>query len=135
MYTTDKKYERPNEVEHLLGDASKIKKKLLWEPKVGFDELVTLMVDSDLKSAEREKTSNRKRLIRTKLGTPHQKLNSLNIPIIGLLGDPLLNLFLPSIQDFGALELSINLRGFPSGFVWSNSNFTFKLNNIFYQNN
>ncbi|MDA9630057.1 GDP-mannose 4,6-dehydratase [bacterium] len=61
--TTDKKYERPNEVEHLLGDASKIKKKLLWEPKVGFDELVTLMVDSDLKSAEREKTLIEKGLL------------------------------------------------------------------------
>jgi GDPmannose 4,6-dehydratase len=61
--TTDKKYERPNEVEHLLGDASKIKKKLLWEPKVGFDELVILMVDSDLKSAEREKTLIEKGLL------------------------------------------------------------------------
>lgn len=61
--TTDKKYERPNEVEHLLGDASKIKKKLLWEPKVGFDDLVTLMVDSDLKSAEREKTLIEKGLL------------------------------------------------------------------------
>ena len=61
--TTDKKYERPNEVEHLLGDASKIKKKLLWEPKVGFDELVALMVDSDLKSAEREKTLIEKGLL------------------------------------------------------------------------
>ncbi len=61
--TTDKKYERPNEVEHLLGDATKIKKKLLWEPKVGFDELVTLMVDSDLKSAEREKTLIEKGLL------------------------------------------------------------------------
>jgi len=61
--TTDKKYERPNEVEHLLGDASKIKKKLLWEPKVGFDELVTLMVDSDLKSAKREKTLIEKGLL------------------------------------------------------------------------
>ena len=61
--TTDKKYERPNEVEHLLGDASKIKKELLWEPKVGFDELVILMVDSDLKSAEREKTLIEKGLL------------------------------------------------------------------------
>ena len=61
--TTDKKYERPNEVEHLLGNASKIKKELLWEPKVGFDELVILMVDSDLKSAEREKTLIEKGLL------------------------------------------------------------------------
>lgn len=60
---TDKKYERPNEVEHLLGDASKIRKKLLWEPKVGFDKLVTLMVDSDVKSAEREKTLIEKNLL------------------------------------------------------------------------
>ncbi len=54
--TTNKKYERPNEVKHLLGDPSKAKKILNWEPKIGFDELVKIMVDADLKLAEREKT-------------------------------------------------------------------------------
>ena len=56
---TDKKYERPNEVNYLLGDASKAKKELSWSPKV-FDELVKKMVDNDLKLAESEKYLLRK---------------------------------------------------------------------------
>jgi GDPmannose 4,6-dehydratase len=39
---------RPAEVEHLLADASKAKRLLDWEPVVGFEELVKMMVDSDL---------------------------------------------------------------------------------------
>jgi len=53
--TTDKKYERPNEVNHLLGDPSKANKELGWNPKTSFKELVKMMVESDLKLAEREK--------------------------------------------------------------------------------
>ena len=40
---------RPAEVEHLLGDASKARKKLGWEPKVSFEKLVEMMVETDLK--------------------------------------------------------------------------------------
>lgn len=60
---TDKRYERPNEVHHLLGDPSKAKKLLNWEPKVSFEELVKNMVDSDLLLAEREKVLLDKGLI------------------------------------------------------------------------
>jgi GDPmannose 4,6-dehydratase len=52
---TSDKYSRPNEVHHLLGDASKAKNKLGWEPKTSFDELVKKMVESDLELAKREK--------------------------------------------------------------------------------
>lgn len=45
----DPKYFRPCEVDILLGDASKAKEKLGWEPKIKFKELVNLMVDHDLK--------------------------------------------------------------------------------------
>ena len=45
---------RPAEVDHLIGDASKAKEKLGWEPKVRFEELVRIMVDADLK-AEQDK--------------------------------------------------------------------------------
>jgi GDPmannose 4,6-dehydratase len=45
----DQKYYRPTEVDLLIGDASKAKKKLNWEPKVKFKELVKMMVDSDCK--------------------------------------------------------------------------------------
>jgi GDPmannose 4,6-dehydratase len=50
----DPRYYRPAEVDVLLGDASKARKELGWEPKVGFKELVRRMVDSDLKLAEKE---------------------------------------------------------------------------------
>ena len=46
----DKNYYRPTEVESLLGDASKAKKELGWEPKISFEELVKEMVEKDLKS-------------------------------------------------------------------------------------
>ncbi|HPV75467.1 MAG TPA: GDP-mannose 4,6-dehydratase [Gemmatimonadaceae bacterium] len=50
----DEKYLRPSEVDHLLGDASKAREKLGWSPTVSFEGLVTMMVDADLKVAERE---------------------------------------------------------------------------------
>ena len=48
-------YYRPSEVDLLLGDATKARKQLGWEPKVGFRELVRLMVDHDLVLANSEK--------------------------------------------------------------------------------
>ena len=44
----DPRYLRPAEVDLLLGDASKAHKKLGWKPKVGFQELVHMMVDADV---------------------------------------------------------------------------------------
>ena len=52
---TSEKYYRPNEVDYLLGDPTKAKTKLNWEPEVSFDNLVKLMVDSDIEQAKREK--------------------------------------------------------------------------------
>jgi GDPmannose 4,6-dehydratase len=51
----DSRYFRPTEVDSLLGDASKARRKLLWEPKVKFKELVKLMVDADIKDLEEMK--------------------------------------------------------------------------------
>jgi GDPmannose 4,6-dehydratase len=51
---TDPRYFRPAEVDILLGDASKARKALGWEPKVNFKELVRLMVDYDLELARQE---------------------------------------------------------------------------------
>lgn len=62
--TTDKRYYRPNEVEHLLGDPSKAKKELGWKNKTSFEHLVKKMVESDLNSAEREKVLLEKGLLR-----------------------------------------------------------------------
>ena len=61
---TSDAYFRPNEVEHLLGDSSKAKKQLNWEPKTTFNDLVKLMVDSDLKHAESEKVLIEKGLLK-----------------------------------------------------------------------
>ena len=50
----DPRYFRPTEVQTLLGDASKAKKKLNWSPKITFEQLVKEMVDSDLKLAKND---------------------------------------------------------------------------------
>lgn len=47
----DPRYERPAEVDLLIGDASKAKSKLGWTPKTTFRDLVRIMVDADLESA------------------------------------------------------------------------------------
>src|SRR5215475_698680 len=44
----DPRYFRPAEVDLLIGDASKARRKLGWEPKISFKELVRMMVDADL---------------------------------------------------------------------------------------
>jgi GDPmannose 4,6-dehydratase len=51
----DDRYLRPAEVDLLLGDASKAKRVLKWKPKVKFKGLAKLMIDSDMKLAQREK--------------------------------------------------------------------------------
>lgn len=54
----DPRYFRPSEVDHLEGDASKARRVLKWKPKVTFEELVRMMVDADMRLAEREKILN-----------------------------------------------------------------------------
>jgi GDPmannose 4,6-dehydratase len=50
----DPRYFRPTEVETLLGNPAKAKAKLGWAPKIGFDQLVTEMVESDYELARRD---------------------------------------------------------------------------------
>ncbi len=50
----DPKYYRPTEVDTLLGDPSKAKEKLGWEPKVTFKELVKEMIESDFQLAKKD---------------------------------------------------------------------------------
>ena len=52
----DQRYFRPAEVDVLLGDAAKARKKLKWEPKVSFDQLINMMVEADMEMARKEKT-------------------------------------------------------------------------------
>ncbi|MHC5020308.1 MAG: GDP-mannose 4,6-dehydratase [Planctomycetota bacterium] len=49
----DPQFLRPAEVDRLLGDCSKAKEQLGWEPEVSFEEMIARMVDSDLKLIER----------------------------------------------------------------------------------
>ena len=52
----DPRYYRPAEVDLLLGDPTKARARLGWEPRVDLDGLVTMMVDADMELARREKT-------------------------------------------------------------------------------
>lgn len=53
---SDARYLRPTEVNSLLGDSSKAKRQLGWQPKVSFSELVKMMVDHDMELARSERT-------------------------------------------------------------------------------
>jgi GDPmannose 4,6-dehydratase len=50
----DARYERPSEVELLIGNPAKLKKQIGWEPKVKFKDLVRIMTEADLELARRE---------------------------------------------------------------------------------
>jgi GDPmannose 4,6-dehydratase len=56
----DKKYYRPTEVDLLLGDSSKARSKLGWQPNVDFETLVKMMTDYDFAAAEKELRANRR---------------------------------------------------------------------------
>jgi GDPmannose 4,6-dehydratase len=58
---TDPRYFRPAEVDILLGDASKARQALGWEPKVNFKQLVRIMVDHDLELARQETVTQKVR--------------------------------------------------------------------------
>jgi GDPmannose 4,6-dehydratase len=56
----DPRYFRPTEVETLLGDPSKAKQELGWEPEITFEQLVQEMIVEDLKLAERDQIVSQK---------------------------------------------------------------------------
>lgn len=58
LVEVDKQYFRPTEVETLLGDPSKAREQLGWQPSTGFPELVREMVDSDMALMQRENPNN-----------------------------------------------------------------------------
>ena len=67
---TSKRYFRPNEVEFLLGDSTKAKNKLGWKPNTDIDELVKLMIESDLILAKREEVLLKEGLIKPTWESP-----------------------------------------------------------------
>ncbi len=54
LVEVDRRYFRPTEVEHLLGDPAKARTALGWQPRVAFGELVAMMVEADLAEVARE---------------------------------------------------------------------------------
>jgi GDPmannose 4,6-dehydratase len=56
----DPAFMRPAEVDRLLGDPTRAREDLGWEPKVSFEQLVTMMVDADLERLWNHKTTSRK---------------------------------------------------------------------------
>jgi GDPmannose 4,6-dehydratase len=58
----DQRYERPTEVDALIGDYSKAKNELGWEPKVQAPELARIMVDADIKLLDDERSGRRVRV-------------------------------------------------------------------------
>ncbi|MEE9435725.1 MAG: GDP-mannose 4,6-dehydratase, partial [Candidatus Adiutricales bacterium] len=56
---TDPQYMRPAEVDHLLGDASKARKELGWEPEISFEEMIGMMVEADLERNRRVKNGEK----------------------------------------------------------------------------
>lgn len=50
----DVRFERPAEVDHLLGDARKAREILGWKPSICFKDLIVMMVESDLKLAAKQ---------------------------------------------------------------------------------
>ena len=61
---TSERYFRPNEVEYLLGDASKAEKELNWKPKTSFKELVDMMVINDIENAKQDQILLKENLIK-----------------------------------------------------------------------
>jgi GDPmannose 4,6-dehydratase len=53
----DPQFMRPAEVEHLIGDATKARTVLGWEPVVSFEDLIRMMVDADVALLERERST------------------------------------------------------------------------------
>ena len=51
----DPRYLRPTDVDFLLGDASKARERLKWAPRIGFQELVRMMVDHDMELSRGER--------------------------------------------------------------------------------
>ena len=54
----DPKFVRPAEVDLLMGDSSKAREMLKWQPKVEFEELIRIMVDSDIKRYDTQEHSS-----------------------------------------------------------------------------
>lgn len=87
----DARYLRPSEVDYLLGDASRARRELGWEPQINFRELVRIMVDADLEAIGITPKGEGRRILEEKFGSWHQwtrsVTNSLAATAGAVLGD------------------------------------------------
>jgi GDPmannose 4,6-dehydratase len=56
----DPRYFRPTEVQTLLGDPTKAKEKLGWEPSISLEEMIKEMIDNDIKESKKDSLLNKK---------------------------------------------------------------------------
>lgn len=73
----DRRYFRPLEVDHLVANPAKARQKLHWVPKVGFRELVRIMVDADLEAMGLTAPGEGRRILEEKFGHWHHWKNSV----------------------------------------------------------
>ena len=59
----DPRYFRPTEVDYLLGDSSKIRQALGWQSSTSFEQLVRMMVASDIKLADEERLIHQQKYV------------------------------------------------------------------------
>ena len=74
----DPRYLRPSEVDYLLGDSSRARKELGWEPKINFRELIRIMVDADLEAIGLTPKGEGRRILEEKFGAWHQWTGSVS---------------------------------------------------------
>lgn len=74
----DPRYFRPTEVEFLLADPTKAKKKLGWEPKVTFKELVKIMVDADMEAIGLKPVGEGKKIMESRFTAWHSWDNGVS---------------------------------------------------------
>jgi GDPmannose 4,6-dehydratase len=67
----DRRYLRPTEVHHLCADASKARVELGWEPKSGFQELISIVVDADIEAIGLQPIGHGKRILAVKFSKWH----------------------------------------------------------------
>ncbi len=71
----DQKYFRPAEVESLIGDTAKAKEKLGWQPKIKFNDLCKIMVDSDLKQLNEDSLNEGDKILKEKFSNKWWKVD------------------------------------------------------------
>jgi GDPmannose 4,6-dehydratase len=74
----DRRYFRPAEVDFLMGDASRARRELGWEPKINFRELVRIMVDADVEAIGLTRIGAGRRILEQKFGLWHQWTGSVS---------------------------------------------------------